>query len=89
MKVFCYFPTNNTTNKHITMEQKKFTFFPCTKKTGNACLLGCDKPMAYADGSTPKGCDDCLFWFLPITAVFDLVIMPFRGVWHLGRKCVK
>jgi len=74
----------------ITTETKKrFRYFPLTKKAGNKCMLGCDKPPAYSDGRLRNDCDDCLFWCFPITAIIDLITMPFRGTLHIIRKCKK
>ena len=74
----------------ITTEIKKtFSYFPLTKKAGNKCMLGCDKPPAYADGRSRNDCDDCLFWCFPINAIIDLITMPFRGFYYGIRKCKK
>ena len=73
--------------------KKRFSYFPLTKKAGSLCMLGCDKlPSVGMDGEylpmgEPNDCKDCLFWCFPITFVIDVVGMPFRGTYHIIRKC--
>ena len=66
---------------------RRFRYFPLTTKTGNKCLLGCEKPPAYADGRSRDDYNDCLFLCFPITVIMDIISMPFRGSLHIIRKC--
>jgi hypothetical protein len=70
---------------------KSFKFFNLTSKSLDNCVEAMDTPTYNV--SDAKRCELCLkscnCLFLPITIVLDIITFPFRGTYHIIKKCKK
>ena len=69
-------------------KQKKFYFFHYTRKSVKDCCIAID---TFDHGSDSQrgdlACRQCQFFCWPMTLVFDVITVPYRGPKHLIKKC--